>query len=238
MTGREIGAKVNKDGRAWRIGEEADVAWIRENTGLVRDYICDPSGVRDLRHPGAPDGDHLSAVPLEDSDRHNAGVLAVLSEHSAGQSWWLGYLDTGGADIVFYNAQKVRLGPTSAWYVLVEAGPEQVRVWREPEHRKSPLPDLMFITDAGGCPNVHDPCHTSGPPGNPTKAQRVTADAGVGVRATLMEIANRDTVMSRMTMRRCLVVSVAQLEESRADGVVQWVALLGKPYVVILKHET
>jgi hypothetical protein len=28
--------------------------------------------------------------------------------------------------------------------VLVEAGPEQARVWREREHWKSLLPDLMF----------------------------------------------------------------------------------------------
>jgi hypothetical protein len=71
----------NKDGRAWRIGGEAEVA--------------------------------CSASPLEDPDRHSAGVLAVLSEHSAGQPWWIGYLDTGGADIVFDNVRKVRPGPNS-----------------------------------------------------------------------------------------------------------------------------
>jgi hypothetical protein len=31
--------------------------------------------------------------------------------------------------------------------VLVEAGPEQAGVWREREHWKSPMPDLMFPAD-------------------------------------------------------------------------------------------
>jgi hypothetical protein len=72
----------------------------------------------------------------------------VLSEHSAAQPWWIGYLDMGGADVVFCDVPKVRPGPTNdAWYVLVEAGPEQARAWREREHWKSRLPDLMFPAD-------------------------------------------------------------------------------------------
>jgi hypothetical protein len=31
--------------------------------------------------------------------------------------------------------------------VLIEAGPEQAGVWREREHWKCPLPDLMFPVD-------------------------------------------------------------------------------------------
>jgi hypothetical protein len=139
----------NKDGRAWRIGGEADVAWIRENTQVSFAITSAIPPVFEayatLELPNS--GDHPSASPLEDSDLHNAGVLAVLTEHSAGQPWWIGYLDTGGADIVFDNAQKVRPGPTDAWYVLVEAGPEQAGVWRERDHWKSPLPDLMFPVD-------------------------------------------------------------------------------------------
>ena len=58
------------------------------------------------------------------------------------------HLETGGADIVFYDVRKVRPGPTNdAWYVLVEAGPEQAGFWREHEHWKSPLPDLIFPAD-------------------------------------------------------------------------------------------
>ncbi len=146
---RERDAWEKKDGRAWRIGGEAEVAWIRENTEVsfaIKSAI--PlvfEAYATLELPGS--GDHLSASPFEDLDRHNAAVLAVLSEHSAVQPWWIGYLDTGGADIVFQDVRKVRPGPTDAWYVLVEAGPEQASVWREREHWKSPLPDLMFPVD-------------------------------------------------------------------------------------------
>lgn len=42
----------------------------------------------------------------------------------------------------------MRPGPTNdAWYVLVEAGPEQAGVWRDQEHWKNPLPDLIFPAD-------------------------------------------------------------------------------------------
>jgi hypothetical protein len=139
----------NKDDRAWRIGGEAEVAWIRDNTEVSRAITSAIPPVFEayatLELPGS--GDQPSASPLEDPDRHNAGVLAVLSEHSTVQPWWIGYLDTGGADIVFYDVQKVRPGPTDAWYVLVEAGPEQAGSWRERAHWKSPLPDLMFPAD-------------------------------------------------------------------------------------------
>lgn len=149
---REAEAWGYKDGRAWRIGADADVAWIRENTEVSLAIISAIPPVFDayatLELPGS--GDHcLSAgSPLEDPDRHNAGVLAVLSEHSAGQPWWIGYLDTGGADLVFRNVRKVTPGPTDdARYVLVEAGPEEAAAWRDREHWKNPLPDLMFPAD-------------------------------------------------------------------------------------------
>jgi hypothetical protein len=41
-----------------------------------------------LELPGT--GDHDAASWLEDRDRHDASVLAVLSEHTAAQQWWLG----------------------------------------------------------------------------------------------------------------------------------------------------
>jgi hypothetical protein len=141
---------ASKDGRAWRIGREADVAWIRESIAVSFAITSAIPPVFEayatLELPGSGDRDARS--PLEDPSRHNAGVLAVLSEHSVAQPWWLGYLDTGGADIVFYDAPKVRPGPNSdGWYVLVEAGPEQAGVWREQQHWKGPLPDLMFPAD-------------------------------------------------------------------------------------------
>ena len=54
-----------------------------------------------LELPGS--GDHDAASGLKDPNRHNAAVLAVLSQHSAAQASWLGYLDTGGSDVIFYD---------------------------------------------------------------------------------------------------------------------------------------
>lgn len=143
---REAEVWGNRDGRAWRIGGEAEVAWIREHTQVSFAITSAIPPVFEayatLELPGS--GDRLSASPLAGPGRHNAGVLAVLSEHSPTQPWWIGYLDTGDADIVFYDVPKVRPGPSDAWYVLVEAGPEQASVWRGHEHSKSSLPDLMF----------------------------------------------------------------------------------------------
>jgi hypothetical protein len=146
---RELEVWKNRDGRAWRIGGDAEVTWIRENTEVSPAITSAIPPVFEayatLELPGS--GNHLSVSPLEDPDRHNAAVLAVLSEHSAAEPWWIGYLDTGDSDIVFHDAWKVRPSPTDAWYVLVMAGPEQARAWREPGHGKSPLPDLMFPAD-------------------------------------------------------------------------------------------
>ena len=146
---REAEVWGSKDGRAWRIGGEAEVAWIRESieVSLAITSAIPPVFEAYATLELAGSGDHRSVSPLEDPDRHNAAVLAVLSEHSAVRPWWIGYLDTGIDDIVFYDVRKVRAGPTGAGYVLVEAGPEQAALWCERESWKSPLPDLMFPAD-------------------------------------------------------------------------------------------
>ncbi len=149
---REAEAWGYRDGRPWRIGTEADVTWIREHTEVSFAITSAIPPVFEayatLELPGSGDRRLSSESPLEDPDSHAAGVLAVLSEHSAGQLWWIGYLETGGSDIVFWDARKVRPGPTDdARYVLVEAGPAQAGVWRERQHWKGPLPDLMFPAD-------------------------------------------------------------------------------------------
>ena len=145
----EAAGWAEKDGRPWRIGTEAEVAWIRENTEVSRAITSAIPPVFEayatLELPVS--GDHHAAVPREDSDRYYDDVLAVLSGHSAARQWWLGYLETGSSDIVFYDVPKVRPGTNDAWYVLVEAGPEQAHIWRDPEHDKGPLPDLMFPAD-------------------------------------------------------------------------------------------
>jgi hypothetical protein len=45
----------------------------------------------------------------EGQDEHDRAVLGLLSEQSAGQPWWLGYLDTDADDVVFPDAPKVTL---------------------------------------------------------------------------------------------------------------------------------
>jgi hypothetical protein len=99
---------ANKDGRTWRIGGDAEVAWIRDNSEISFAITSAIPPIFEayatLALPGT--GDHSSESPLEDPDRHNAGLLAVLSEQSATQPWWLGYLDTGGADVVFDSVRS------------------------------------------------------------------------------------------------------------------------------------
>lgn len=132
-----------RDGRAWRIGTGADVAWIADHTvpGLTITSAIPP--VFDAYATIVlPDND-------EDRDVHDRAVLSLLTEQSAGQPWWLGYLDTGADDLVFPDAPMVTL--YTGWhYVLAEAGPEQAATWRRIEfssYWKGVLPNLMFPAD-------------------------------------------------------------------------------------------
>lgn len=142
---------ASKDGGVWRIGEQPEVDWIREGTRVCFAITSAIPPVFEayatLELPGTGEHRH-SGPPVEDPARHNAAVLAVLSEHSTGQSWWLGYLERSeDADVVFDDVPKVRPGPTDdACYVLVEAGPEQAGIWRE-DRWSGPLPDLIFPLD-------------------------------------------------------------------------------------------
>jgi hypothetical protein len=75
-------------------------------------------------------GDRDPHSRFEDPERDDAAVLAVLSQHTPAQPWWLGYLETGiGPETIFYDVPKVTL--YSDWqHVLVEAGYEQAGSWR------------------------------------------------------------------------------------------------------------
>ncbi|HEX9517067.1 MAG TPA: hypothetical protein VF940_12945 [Streptosporangiaceae bacterium] len=131
------------DGSTWRIGTDAEVAWIVEGTSMSRTITAAIPPVFEayatLVLPPAGQG-HCE---------HDRAVLALLREQSAGQPWWLGYLDTGADDIVFPDAPKVTL--YSGWhYVLVEAGPEQAATWRQSgdwSFWTGALPNLMFPAD-------------------------------------------------------------------------------------------
>ncbi|GAB2571990.1 hypothetical protein [Microlunatus antarcticus] len=66
-------------------------------------------------------------------------VLRHLADFG-GHDWWLGYLDTGAHDVVFPAATRVLM--YAEWsYVIVKAGPDEARTWRD-----SP-PDLIFPED-------------------------------------------------------------------------------------------
>jgi hypothetical protein len=134
---------VARDGVMWRVGTDADVAWIVEGTSIGRAItsaippVFEAYATVELPYGG------------EGQAEHDRAMLAVLSEESADQPWWLGYLDTGADDIVFPDAPKVTL--YSGWpYVLVEAGPEQAATWRRTglgSFWQGALPNLMFPAD-------------------------------------------------------------------------------------------
>jgi hypothetical protein len=132
-----------RDGTSWRIGTDADVAWIAAGTSVSRTITA---GI-----PPVFDAYATIVVPggSEAQDQRDQAVLALLSGQSPGQPWWLGYLDTGARDIVFPGAPMVTLYP--GWhYVLVEARPEQAGTWRVQAFGslwKGVLPDLMFPAD-------------------------------------------------------------------------------------------
>jgi len=132
-----------RDGRMWRIGTDADVAWIVRGTSIGRTITAAiPPVFEAYATLVLPEGG-------EGQDRHDQAVLTLLREQSPDQPWWLGYLDTGADDIVFPDAPMVTL--YEGWrYVLVQAGPEQAATWRNGDpwsFWKGVLPNLMFPVD-------------------------------------------------------------------------------------------
>jgi hypothetical protein len=131
-----------KNGGSWRIGTNADVAWIVGNTP-----------------PGRTIGSAIPPVyaayatiivpdPGAERSTHHHAVLALLAEQSPGP-WWLGYLESGDTDVVFPEAPRVPL--YTGWnYVLVEAGPDQAAAWRNEDTGsgwRGWLPELIFPAD-------------------------------------------------------------------------------------------
>jgi hypothetical protein len=132
-----------RDGRAWRIGTDAEVAWIASGTSIGRTITA--------AIPPVFEAYATIVLPNtgEGQQAHDRAVLALLSEHSAAQPWWLGYLDTGADDVVFPLAPMVTL--YAGWhYVLAEAGPEQAATWRQHDlgsFWKGVLPNVLFPAD-------------------------------------------------------------------------------------------
>jgi len=136
-TGQPDAIVAVKDGRAWRIGAQDEVAWIQDHT---RGGLAITSAI-----PPVFDGYATLVNRAGDSERQasEAALVSLLQAESADQMWWLGYLDTGAHDIVFVDAPKVTL--YASWrYVLVEAGPLQAATWRDDDARRGRLPDLIY----------------------------------------------------------------------------------------------
>jgi hypothetical protein len=140
-----------KDGVAWAVGGQVEVDWITEAIGSgpqVTTAIPALYGAyATLTNVGEPD------VPrdLGLERRQDLALVDQLRRHSGEMRWWLGYLDTGASDIVFWDAPKVTA--YRGWkYVLVLAGPDQAARWRPapggtPSWKSTELPALMFPDD-------------------------------------------------------------------------------------------
>ena len=140
MVGDEGRASAIKDGQRWRIGDATEVAWIAAGTtpGLTITSAIPPI-FEAYAILVVPDGG-------EPRTQHERALLALLRDESPDQPWWLGFLDTGGDDVVFPDVSMVTL--YAGWrYVLVEAGPEQAACWKAPSFLRGGLPDLIFPGD-------------------------------------------------------------------------------------------
>jgi hypothetical protein len=131
-----------RDGSTWRIGTDAEVAWVANGTSIGRTITAAIPAVFEAYAT-------VLVAYGEERDAHDRALLTLLRQQSPDQRWWLGYLDTGADDIVFPDAPKVTL--YAGWhYVLIEAGPDQAAAWRPSDgraHGTGNLPNLMFPAD-------------------------------------------------------------------------------------------
>jgi hypothetical protein len=141
-----------KDGRSWRIGSAAEVAWIEGAVDFSAPTVTEvPPGfaaycrleLPDLRYARRDEAAAAQAA-------HDEAVVDVLRAAPGSHSWWLGYLEYGtGVDLVFDDAPRTSL---FGWdFVLVQAGPKQALRWRShpggPTAWKGALPDLISPAD-------------------------------------------------------------------------------------------
>lgn len=135
------GRHVVRDGVEWRLGTASELAWITEGTSIDRTIQSSMPLIFDA---------YATVVIPEDGmerQRQDRAIVEFLGGEALDGRWWLGYLDTGGDDIVFPDAPRVFT--YAGWgYVLVQAGPEQAVNWRSEDSRsRRRLPDLIFPAD-------------------------------------------------------------------------------------------
>lgn len=146
---RDLPVRRVKDvhGHSWRVGTDAEVAWIARGTS--------PGLAITAAIPPVFDAYATIVLPdnAEDQERHNRAMLALLEEEPAGQRWWLGYLSSGADHLVFPGVVMAALPKVTLYaewdYVLVEAGPRQAATWRRDGSLwwRDVLPDLIFPAD-------------------------------------------------------------------------------------------
>jgi len=149
--------RLARDGRTWRIGTDAEVAWIAAGTAYHSGLPTSMS--RTITGAIPPVFEAYATVLVaygEERDVHDRALLTLLREQSPDQQWWLGYLDTGVDDIVFSDAPTVTL--YARWhYVLIEAGPDQAAAWRPSDGRASArTPRHQVMRPCDGTPRQED----------------------------------------------------------------------------------
>jgi hypothetical protein len=98
-----------KEGVAWRVGVQDDVAWIGDSTpGDTTITAAIPAVFEDYATLVLPGRLGVARDDVNGGEQDRA-LLARLRARTPSQPWWLGYLDTGGSDIVFWDAPKVTL---------------------------------------------------------------------------------------------------------------------------------
>src|SRR6266700_770928 len=81
MASAALPVRRARDGRTWRIGTDAEVAWIANGTSMGRTITA--------AIPPVFEAYATAVLPYrgEGQDRHDQAVLALLSEQPAGLPW-------------------------------------------------------------------------------------------------------------------------------------------------------
>lgn len=181
------GRHVFRDGRTWRLGADADVAWINDGTSAGAAITCAIPPVFasycTLELPQTNEGAELV--------RHEQAVIELLTEQTPEQPWWLGYLDTGPSDVVFPYAPRTTLY-YGYGYVLVEAGPQQAVAWRD-EGFSWTLPELMFPADRSWLVSTMWDDDWTSIGGSQQMVDGLVSDAALGPRARRVALGDNPT---------------------------------------------
>jgi len=122
---------------------EGDVSAGERDRDRSADHGGDPARVRRLCDACAP---RRAVRAPRCAPRAPPGSRAGWAAAPTRQPWWLGYLDTGASDIVFWDSSKVMLYTRLA--VCTDRGRGRAGPRRGLRLRESTeLPDLMFPED-------------------------------------------------------------------------------------------